>query len=159
VIELLLLAQVMVETLDERPQRAIPATAFRCNFARSGPDGTTSENFDLYGTIPLAPEGHKPNDYFPFAMGSSTGDPLAGNASANPLRSSDWFREYQITRGVGTASYVINLKLRREGQSVAHVTVYDDSWNAGREGSAFEPYRYYAVGLCGANFNPSEKGA
>lgn len=157
-IEALLLAQATVQTLDTRPQPAVPATAFRCSFVRMSPDGTKSENFDLYGTIPLAPEGHQPNVYFPLALGSSSGDPLAGRASANPGHSSDWFREYQITRRIDTGSYVINLKLRREGQSVAHVTVYDDSWNRGRDNTAFEPYRYYAVGLCGANFTPAEQG-
>jgi hypothetical protein len=158
-IELLLLAQATIETLDTRPQPAVPATAFRCSFVRAKADGSGTENFDLYGTIPPAPQGHQPNDYFPLALGSSTGDPLAGPASANPLNSYDWFRDYQITRRVGTASYVINLKLRREGQSVAHVTVYDDNWNTGRKGDTFEPYRYYAVGLCAADLAPKEQAS
>jgi hypothetical protein len=143
----LLMAQVMVETLDTRPQADVPATAFECSFTRAGEGGAPGEQFDLSGTIPLAPKGHQPNDYFPFVLGSADGSPLAGRANANPMYSSDWFRDYQITRRVGTASYVINLKLRREGNSVGYVTVYDGGWGE-------EPFRFDAAGLCTADFEP-----
>jgi hypothetical protein len=143
----LLMAQAMIETLDTRPQPAVPATAFRCSFTRAGEDGQPGQQFDLSGAIPPAPKGHQPNDYFSLVLGSSDGPPLAGPASANPIRSSDWFRDYQITRRVGTANYVINLRLRREGSSVGHVTVYDGGWGE-------EPFRYDAAGLCTAEFEP-----
>lgn len=151
----LLFAQVMVETLDTRPQPAVPATAFRCTFIRAGQNEGAVTQFDLYGTTPLAPEGHQPNARFPLVLGSATDSPLAGRGSVNPIRSGDWFREFQISRSVGEESYVINLKLRREGRSVAYMTVYSD-WPANARGER-EPYRYDAVGLCTADFNPSEQ--
>lgn len=158
-IELLLLAQVMVETLDERPQPEIPATEFACSFDRMNADGSASDSFDLRGVAPLAPEGHSRSASFIMMLQSATGSPLAGRASAQPLKASDWFRDYQISRRVDSKLYVINLKLRREGTSVAYATVYDDSWNEGRDSEAFEPYRYDFAGLCKANFNPLEQGA
>lgn len=158
-IGLALMAQAMIETIDTRPQPEIPATAFACSLARFSADGTASETFDLRGTIPVAPEGHLPNASFIMALQSATGSPLAGRASVTPTEAGNWFRDYQISRRVGTALYVINLKLRRDGQSVAYATVYDDSWNAGRESGAFEPYRYDAAGLCKADFSPKEQGS
>jgi hypothetical protein len=146
-IELLFLAQAVMETLDTRPQPAVPATAFRCSFVGAAKDGTADSRFDLFGTIPVAPRGHQPNDSFPLMLGSADGSPLAGRANANPMYASDWFRDYQIMRSVGTANYVINLKLRSEGQSVAYVTAYDGGWGE-------EPFRYDAVGLCAADFAP-----
>jgi hypothetical protein len=146
-IGLLFLAQVMVETLDTRPQAAVPATAFQCSFTRASEDGKPGAPFDLSATIPPAPKGHQPNDYFSFVLGSGDGSPLAGPARANPIHSSDWFRDYQITRRVGTANYVINVKLRREGSSVGYITVYDGGWGE-------EPFRFDAVGLCTADFEP-----
>jgi len=157
-IGLALMAQVMVETLDTRPQPEIPATAFVCSLARTNADGTATESFDLRGLIPVAPKGHLPNASFVLALESASGSPLAGRASVTPNDAGDWFRDYQISRRVGTALYIINLKLRREGQSVAYVTVYDDSWNAGRDGQSFEPFRYDAAGLCKADFSPKEQG-
>ncbi len=158
-IGVVLMAQMMVETLDTRPQPEIPATAFACSLARANADGTATESFDLRGIIPAAPKGHLPNASFIMALQSATGSQLAGRASVTPNEAGDWFREYQISRRVGSALYIINLKLRREGQSVAHVTVYDDSWNAGRDGQSFEPYRYDAAGLCTADFSPKEQGS
>jgi len=152
------MAQAMIETLDTRPQPEIPATAFACSLARTNADGATTESFDLRGLIPVAPEGHLPNASFMMALQSATASPLAGRASVTPNDASDWFRDYQISRRVGSALYVINLKLRREGTSVAHMTVYDDSWNEGRRSEAFEPYRYDAAGLCKADFSPKEQG-
>jgi len=155
----LLIAQAMVETLDTRPQPEIPATAFACSLARVNGDGSAADSFDLRGRIPVAPKGHLPNASFMMALESATGSPLAGRASMTPSDASDWFRDYQIFRRVGSALYIINLKLRREGTSVAHVTVYDDSWNTGRDGQSFEPYRYDAAGLCKADFSPKEQGS
>ncbi|MBU7580673.1 MAG: hypothetical protein KAF27_09400 [Porphyrobacter sp.] len=158
-IGLALMAQAMVETLDTRPQPEIPATAFACSLARASADGLATESFDLRGLIPVAPKGHLPNASFTMALDSATGSPLAGRASVTPSSAGDWFRDYQISRRVGSALYIINLKLRREGQSVAHVTVYDDSWNAGRNGQSFEPFRYDAAGLCKADFSPKVQGS
>jgi hypothetical protein len=155
----LLMAQVMVETLDTRPQPEIPATAFACSLARTKVDGATTESFDVRGLIPAAPEGHLPNASFIMSLQSETASPLAGRASVTPNEASEWFRDYQISRRVGSALYIINLKLRREGTSVAHVTVYDDSWNTGRDGQSYEPYRYDAAGLCKADFSPKEQGS
>ena len=155
----LLMAQAVVETLDTRPQPEIPPTQFACSLARANADGTGTESFDLRGLIPVAPKGHLPNASFIMTLQSETASPLAGRASVTPNEASDWFREYQILRRVGGALYIINLKLRREGQSVAHVTVYDDSWNAGRVGQSSEPYRYDAAGLCKADFSPKEQGS
>lgn len=158
-ITLLFAAQAMVETLDTRPQREIPATAFACSLARMNADGSATEGFDLRGLIPVAPEGHSRSASFIMMLQSATGSDLAGRASVQPMEVGDWFRDYQISRRVGTALYVINLKLRRDGQSVAYATVYDDSWNAGRDSNAFEPYRYAAAGLCKADFSPKEQGS
>lgn len=158
-ITLLFAAQAMVQTLDERPQPEVPATAFACSLARTGADGTTVDSFDLRGFIPVAPEGHSRSASFIMVLQSATGSDLAGRASVQPMKAGDWFRDYKISRRVGTALYVINLKLRRDGQSVAYATVYDDSWNAGRDSNAFEPYRYDAAGLCKADFSPKEQGS
>ncbi|MCM0001294.1 MAG: hypothetical protein NBV68_18125 [Erythrobacter sp.] len=158
-IGVVLMAQAMIETLDTRPQPEIPATAFACSLARANGDGTAAESFDLRGLIPVAPKGHLPNASFIMSLESATGSPLAGRASMTPSDASDWYRDYQISRRVGTALYVINLKLRREGTSVAHVTVYDDSWNRGGDSAAYEPYRYDAAGLCKADFSPKEQGS
>ena len=158
-IGLLLMAQAMVETLDTRPQPEIPATQFACSLVRATADGMATESFDLRGLIPVAPKGHLPNASFNMTLESATASPLAGRASVSPNEASDWFREYQIFRRVGSALYIVNLKLRREGQSVAHLTVYDDSWNAGRDDESSEPYRYDAAGLCKADFSPKEQGS
>jgi hypothetical protein len=153
------MAQAMVETVDTRPQPEIPATAFACSLARTGSDETTTESFDLRGMIPVAPEGHARNASFIMTLQSATGSALAGRASVQPLEASNWYRDYQISRRVGSALYVINLKLRRDGQSVAYATVYDDSWNRGGDSAAYEPYRYDAAGLCKADFSPKEQGS
>ncbi|NJM51311.1 MAG: hypothetical protein HC843_10965 [Sphingomonadales bacterium] len=144
-----------MQVLDTRPQAAIPETQFRCAFVPLKQDGTTGASFDLYGTIPAAPQGHQPNDKFPLMLGSGTDSAFAGSAMVNPIEASPWFRDYQISRQVGTAQYVINLKLRREGASVAYVTVYDSAWGEPSDKSEGEPYRYDAVGHCATNFSPS----
>lgn len=149
----LLFSQAMITTLDTRPQPAVPATAFRCSFIRSELATGASSSFDLYGTIPELPEGHQPNDYVLVQMGSTTGSPLTGWGSANNLESSEWFRDYQISRSLDDEQWTINLKLRREGRSLAHLTVYSSQWQNQAE-SRFEPYRYDAVGLCSADFAP-----
>ncbi|WP_188236419.1 hypothetical protein [Sphingopyxis sp. LK2115] len=151
----MLLAQAMVETIDKRPQRAVPATAFRCTMLAVGDSKGVAGQFDLHGTTPLAPEGHQPNDGFPIILGSSTGSALAGRGITNPIHNSDWFRDFQITRIVGSDQYVINLKLRREGRSMAYVTRFGD-WPPNAAGER-EPFRYDAVGICVAEFNPSEQ--
>lgn len=153
----LLFAMQTMQTLDNRKQPTVPATEFRCNFVRAKNGEMPPEQFDLYGVIPIAPEGRQPNDQFPLTLGSATGSELAGGAMVNPIRSSDWFRDYQLFRRVGTASYVINLKLRRDGQSVAYSTVFDPAWAEPKDGSEGEPYRYDAVGNCIARFSIDEQ--
>jgi hypothetical protein len=149
----LLLTQVMVETLDTRPQSEFPATAFRCSFmGGESADGAPAQ-FDLYGVVPAAPQRRRPNDAFPLMLGSDTGSPLAGPASGNPGTASEWFRDILVSRRVGSALYVIHLKLRREGRSLAYMTVYDSNWAASLPGGVREPFRYDSVGLCTADFS------
>ena len=153
----LLMAQAMIETLDTRPQRAVPATAFRCTFIRADlATGETSRS-DLYGTIPEMPEGHLPDDSFPVQLGSTDASPLARWGMANNTHQSDWLRDYQISTNVDGDSWVIHLMLRREGRSIAYLTRYNSAWESGPN-DRFEPFRYDAVGLCAANFMPKEQG-
>ena len=148
----LFLVQVMIETLDTRPQAAVPATAFRCTFMRADEATGATSQFDLYGTTPAMPEGHDPNASFAMQLGSGDGSPLAGGASANALDASDWFRDFQVYRLIGGQRHTLNLFLRREGRSVAYLTHYDEAWGQ-------EPYRYDAVGLCAADFSPDTGAA
>lgn len=157
-IELLLLAQAMSQSLDTRSQAEVPATAFRCTFVRQDENDGSTDQFDLQGSIPAAPAGHQPNDSFRMVLASSTGSSLAGPARANPQDATDWFREYQIRRLVGTETHIINLKLRREGRSVGYTSVFDAGWNTDRDYSEYEPYRYDAAGLCAADFAPEGQG-
>ena len=144
-IGLLALAQTMsVPKIEREP--AVAATAFACTFVRSGEAGAPT-GFEINGVIPAMAGGRDPNASFPMVLGSKDSSPLAGNASANSIEASDWYRDYQVFRSIGDQRFTFNLKLRREGLSVAHLTLYDPAWKG-------EPYRYDAVGLCVADFSP-----
>ncbi len=145
-ISLLFLVQSM-DVADNTPQQAVDATAFACTFVKIDEGSGSTSQFDILGTIPAMPEGHDPNARFPMQLGSKSGSPLSGPASAKSLTSSQWFRDYQVYRQAGAQSYTLNLFLRKAGRSVAYLTQYDGAWGQ-------EPYRYEAVGLCVAEFEP-----
>jgi hypothetical protein len=67
----------------------------------------------------------------------------------DPGDAGEWFRDFQVSGGYpGAAQYTLQLKLRKEGASIAYVTRY---LSTGKQ----VPFEYYAVGLCTANFTPA----
>jgi hypothetical protein len=144
-LSLIFLAQTMVQTLDERPQPGVGATEFNCSFVALESGTEKYVNFDMFGTLPEFPEQHSRSLSLPVQIGSSDSKVLKGNALADAPRASEWFREYQVVRYHEGETYVVTLKLRKEGTSIATATQYNSAWGE-------EPYRYYASGLCKAKF-------
>jgi hypothetical protein len=137
--------QAVMQTLAPGIAQAVPPTSFSCEM-RSG-DGTV---FTLAGTTPAFPRGWDPNRTKPIVVESTHSEAFKGQAGADPGDASEWFRDFQVSdvtrEGV---RYSLQLQLRREGTSIAHMTRYQST---GRP----VPYEYHAVGLCTAGFSPAE---
>ena len=141
---LLILAQTM-QTLAPGIAQAVPPTAWRCNFQAT--DG--SIKFAMSGMTPLFPVGWDPNSSKFTSVVSDHPDAFKRGVGVRLGHASDWFREFQASgSGAGNAQYVVNLMLRREGQSIAYITRYVSTGEQ-------VPYEYYAVGMCTAHFAPA----
>jgi hypothetical protein len=120
---------------------AVPATAWNCRLTDA--QGATTE---LSGLIPELPKGRDPNRsvFAPQVVaGVKTIHAITGELGGA------WMRDYQLTRLEGEATYVLNLRLRRDSEGVAWLTRYDPSLGARQQ-----PYRYVSAGLCTADFSP-----
>ena len=145
-VPLLLLAQ-MVEVPAGGIPRAIPPTSWNCGLQAA--DGT---KFSVRGTTPLFPAGSDPNAMKFVSVQSTHAEAFRKPVGIDPGDAGDWFRDFQVSSGYpGVAQYTMQLKLRKEGSSIAYVTRY---LSTGKQ----IPYEYYAVGLCNANFAPGAGG-
>ena len=145
-IALLALAQ-MVEVPAGGIARAVPPTGWTCGFQAA--DGT---KFTVAGTTPLFPAGSDPNAMKFVAVQSTHPEAFTKKVGIDPGDAGEWFRDFQVASGYpGVAQYTMQLKLRKEGASIAYVTRY---LSTGKQ----VPFEYYAVGLCTANFAPPAAG-
>ena len=145
-VPLLLLVQ-MVEVPAGGIPRAIPPTSWNCSLQAA--DGT---KFAVGGTTPLFPAGSDPNAMKFVSVQSTHAEAFRKPVGIDPGDAGDWFRDFQVSSGYpGVAQYTMQLKLRKEGSSIAYVTRY---LSTGKQ----IPYEYYAVGLCNANFAPGAGG-
>ena len=141
-IVLLMVAQTMEVPAGGIP-RAVPPTSWNCNFQAA--DGS---KFAVVGTTPLFPAGSDPNAEKIVSVQSTHSEAFRKPVGIDPGDAGDWFRDFQVSSGYpGVAQYVMQLKLRKEGASIAYVTRYLET---GKQ----VPYEYYAVGLCSADFAP-----
>jgi hypothetical protein len=140
-IELMLLAQVMVEVPASGIPQAVPPTHFSCDLAAA--DGT---RFTVAGVTPRFPKGWDPNRAEFVEIQSSHPEAFRKKVGIDPGEAGEWFREFQVSSGYpGVPQYTLHLKLRKEGAGVAFVTYYLSS---GKQ----VPFEYYAAGLCKAGF-------
>jgi hypothetical protein len=141
-IALLILSQMVQVPADGIPQ-AIPPTAWNCALQAS--DGT---KFSVGGITPLFPAGSDPNAMKFVSVQSTHPEAFTKKVGIDPGEAGDWFREFQVSSGYpGVPQYTMQLKLRKEGTSIAYVTRFLDT---GKQ----VPFEYYAVGLCNADFAP-----
>jgi hypothetical protein len=138
------LLSLALQTVMTSPTLAqpVPETAWNCRFAIPG-----GGSFTLGGRTPLFPAGMDMNGSLPAEIAGEGMVELTGRASVSPGHASDWFREFQISARRGTTTHRINLLLRREGTSIAHITRFT-------ENDRQIPYEYFTVGLCAAQFAP-----
>jgi hypothetical protein len=142
-IALLAFAQ-MVEVPASGIPRAVPPTSWNCGFQAA--DGT---KFTVAGATPLFPAGSDPNAMKFVAVQSTHPEAFRKPVGIDPGEAGEWFRDFQVSSGYpGVAQYTMQLKLRKEGASIAYVTRY---LSTGKQ----VPYEYYAVGLCNADFAPA----
>ena len=138
---LLLVAQVMMQTLPPGIPQAVPPTSFSCELTAA--DGG---RFTVAGTTPLFPKGWDPNRQASVTIQSSHAEAFRRKVGIDPGDAGEWFREFQVSSGYpGVTQYNLILMLRREGASVGYVTRYLST-------GARVPYEYYAAGLCKADF-------
>ena len=143
---LLVLAQAMMQAPAAGIPQAVPPTRFACDMAAG--DGS---RFTVNGVTPEFPKGWEPNRS-KHAEIESSHEAYAGKVGIDPGDSSEWFRDFQLsTYGKGGVLFTLQLKLRREGTSVAYGTRYEST---GRQ----VPYEYHAAGLCRAEFAPAAGG-
>ena len=141
-IALVVLAQ-MVEVPAGGIPRAVPPTGFTCDVAAG--DGS---RFTIAGVTPEFPKGWNPNRSKPVKVDSSH-EAFRGIVGIDPGEASEWFRDFQVsTYGKDKVSYTLQLKLRRNGTSVAFGTRYEST---GQQ----VPFDYYGAGLCKADFTPA----
>jgi hypothetical protein len=124
---------------------AVPATQWSCSLETA--DGT---RLRLSGQVDEIPAGWDPNRSRPLLLEGEGRPTLAGKASATGEAIGDHFRDYQVGVVRGAETYYINLKLRRGGAGVAHVTHYVSGTS--------QPYSYFAAGLCTSRFDVASKG-
>jgi hypothetical protein len=145
-IALLALAQMVEVPAGGIPQR-VPPTSWNCSF--QGADGT---KFVVAGITPEFPPGSDPNGLKFISVQSTHPEAFRKPVGIDPGEAGEWFRDFQVSSGYpGVAQYTMQLKLRREGASIAYVTRYVST---GKQ----VPYEYYAVGLCNAGFSPGASG-
>ena len=141
-IGLLALAQ-MVEVLAGGIAQAVPPTSWTCGFQAA--DAT---KFNVAGTTPQFPRGWDPNRSKTAELQSTHPEAFTKKVGIDPGDAGEWFRDFQVSSGYpGVPQYTMQLKLRKEGASIAYVTRY---LSTGKQ----VPFEYYAVGLCTANFAP-----
>jgi hypothetical protein len=105
--------------------------------------------FTLSGTTPSFPRDWDPNSTKPITLESSHDEAFRGSAGVDPGDASEWFRDFQVSHHTREGvRYGLQLQLRREGTSVAHMTRY-------RSTGKPIPYEYHSVGLCRADFSPA----
>ena len=148
---LLLLQAQMVAAPAAGIAQAVPPTRFSCTLMAG--DGS---HFTVAGTTPEFPAGSDPNASKFVAIESSHYEAFRGKVGVTPGDAGDWFREFQISSGYpGVPQYNLNLRLRREGTSVAYTTRYQSTGKP-------IPFDYHAAGPCKADFSPAtgqERGA
>ena len=146
-IGLLLFAQAAMQTLAPGIPNAVPPTRFSCDL--SAADGS---RFTVAGTTPAFPKGWDPNRSQDVELQSGHPEAFRRKAGIDPGEADDWFRDFQVASGYpGVTQFALQLKLRKEGASIAYVTRF---LSDGRQ----VPYEYYAVGLCKADFEPAAAG-
>ena len=149
-IAVLTLAQAMVHVPVGGIPQAVPPTRFSCQL-----NAADDSSFTVAGTTPQFPKGWDPNRAEFVELQSTHAEAFQRKVGIDPGEAGDWFREFQVSSGYpGVAQYTLQLKLRKEGASVAYVTRY---FSTGER----VPYEYYAAGLCKADFAPEsgrEKG-
>jgi len=142
VIPALLLAQATMIAPPGPAEAAVPATAWSCRLTDA--QGAVRE---ISGLNPQLPRGRDPNHALP-AQISDAGTSRKVGVTGSP--GGEWMRDYQVDFAEGEATYVLNLRLRRDTEGVAWLTRYDPSL-----GKLRQPYRYVSAGLCTADFAPS----
>jgi hypothetical protein len=146
-IALLALMQ-MVEVPAGGIAQAVPPTSWNCSLQAA--DGA---KFTVAGITPLFPAGSDPNGMKFVSVQSSHPEAFRRPVGIDPGEAGDWFRDFQVSSGYpGVTQYTLQLKLRKEGASIAYVTRY---LSTGKQ----VPYEYYAVGLCTADFTPATASA
>ena len=142
----LILAQAVVHSAPPGIPQPVPPTHFSCDLAAA--DGG---RFTVAGTTPEFPKGWDPNRS-KFVTIDSSHEAFQGRVGIDPGEASEWFRDFQLsTSGKGSVLYTLQLKLRRDGTSVAYGTRYQST---GRQ----IPFDYHAAGLCRAEFAPAAGG-
>ena len=146
-IVVLALAQAAMQTLAPGIPQAVPPTHFTCDL--NAADGA---HFTVAGTTPLFPKGWDPNRSDYVELQSTHAEAFRKKVGIDPGDAGEWFRDFQVSSGYpGVPQYTLQLKLRKEGASVAYVTRY---LSTGEQ----VPYEYYAAGLCKADFTPAGGG-
>lgn len=137
---ILLVAVQLVTGAGGIPQ-AIPPTAFACEMMAA--DGS---RFSVSGTTPPFRKGADPNASEFVPVRSTHSEAFRGRVvGIDPGDAGEWFREFQINdRTAKDVVYTMQLMLRREGASIAHMTRYVSGVQ--------KPYEYHSVGLCKADF-------
>jgi hypothetical protein len=135
-----LLAQTMMVMPAAADEVAVPATAWSCNLTDAG-----GSVLQVSGRIPELPKGRDPNEGVRMELRVAGADEVG---FVTGELGSEWTRDFQVTRRQGDATYVFNLRLRRDSEGVAWLTRYDRSLGALRQ-----PYRYVSAGLCTADFD------
>jgi len=146
-IAILLAVQPMVEGPAAGIARAVPPTRFSCELAAA--DGG---KFSVAGKTPRFAKGWDPNRAEYVELQSTHAEAFRGKVGIDPGDAGEWFRDFQVASGYsGVTQYTLQLKLRKEGASVAYVTRY-------RSTAEQVPFEYYAAGLCTADFAPDAGG-
>ena len=145
-IAFLLLGQAVMQAPAEGLARAVPPTRFACDMAVG--DGG---RFTIAGVTPEFPKGWDPNRS-KFVEVDSSHEAYAGKVGVDPGDAGEWFRDFQVSSyGKGGVLYTLQLKLRREGTSVAYGTRYESTGKP-------VPFEYHSAGLCKADFAPAVGG-
>jgi hypothetical protein len=144
VIALVILVQAIIHSEPPGIPEPIPPTQFSCDLAAA--DGS---HFTVTGLTPGFPKGWDFNRAGYVELQSSHPEAFRGKVGIDPGEATGWFRDFQVSGGYpGVPQYTLQLKLRKEGASVAYVTRY---LSTGKQ----IPYEYYAAGLCKADFAPA----
>jgi len=141
---LALIGQASMQTRPSGIPQAVPATGCACEL-----QATDGSRFTVAGTTPTFPRGWDPNRAKFVEVQTSHAEAFTKKVGIDPGEAGDWFRDFQVSSGYpGVPQYTLQLKLRKEGGSVAYVTRF---LSDGRQ----VPFDYYAAGLCKADFAPA----